>query len=74
MKIASRNRSAIVLSRTTPAPAPLADERRTRLRLRELCDEVLASYRVATECDLFSAEDRQRATALFANVLQPARG
>jgi hypothetical protein len=36
-------------------------DRRTRRRLRELCDEVLASYRVATGRDLFSEEDRRAA-------------
>lgn len=34
-------------------------ERRTRGRLRELCDEVLASYRMAQGEDLVTAEDRR---------------
>jgi hypothetical protein len=34
-------------------------DRRTRGRLRELCEEVLASYRVAQGEDLVTAEDRQ---------------
>jgi hypothetical protein len=33
-------------------------ERRTRGRLRELCDEVLASYRLAIGEDLVTQEDR----------------
>jgi hypothetical protein len=33
-------------------------ERRTRPRLRELCDEVLASYRLAIGADLVTPEDR----------------
>lgn len=33
-------------------------ERRTRPHLRELCDEVLASYRVAIGADLVTPEDR----------------
>ena len=37
------------------------EDRRTRPRLRELCDEVLASWRVATESDLFSDADRRAA-------------
>lgn len=46
------------------APATATAERRTRLRLRELCDEVLASYRLATEQELFTAEDRIAARQL----------
>jgi hypothetical protein len=34
-------------------------DRRSRGRLRELCEEVLASYRVAQGEDLVTAEDRQ---------------
>ena len=37
-------------------------ERRTHQRLRDLCDEVLASYRIAIGADLVTPEDR-----LFAN-------
>jgi hypothetical protein len=36
-------------------------DRRTRGRLRELCDEVLASYRMAQGQDLLSAEEREAA-------------
>lgn len=42
--------------------------RRTRLRLRELCDEVLASYRVATGRDPLSSSDREAANALLGRV------
>ena len=34
-------------------------ERRTRNRLRELCDEVLASYRLAVGEDLVTQDDRE---------------
>jgi hypothetical protein len=40
-------------------------DRRTRRRLRELCDEVLASFRVANGRDLFSDEDRRAADQLL---------
>lgn len=40
------------------------EDRRTRPRLRELCDEVLASFRLAAGQDLFSDDDRQAALAL----------
>jgi len=42
--------------------------RRTRLRLRDLCDEVLASYRVATGRDPLSAIERDDARALLGRV------
>jgi hypothetical protein len=36
-------------------------DRRTKGRLRELCDEVLASYRLAQGQDLLSQEEREAA-------------
>jgi hypothetical protein len=36
-------------------------DRRTRGRLRDLCDEVLASYRLAQGQDLLSPEERESA-------------
>ena len=36
-------------------------DRRTRSRLRELCEEVLASYRVAQGEDFVTSEDRETA-------------
>lgn len=45
----------------TAGPANLSGDRRTLLRLRDLCDEVLASYRLASDRDLFSADDRDAA-------------
>jgi hypothetical protein len=46
-----------------------ATERRTKLRLRELCDEVLASYHQARGRDLFSNDDRKAARELMASVV-----
>jgi hypothetical protein len=37
----------------------IRSERRTKERLRELCDEVLASYRLAVGEDLVTSEDRE---------------
>ena len=48
-----------------------ATERRTKLRLRELCDEVLASYHQARGRDLFSTDDRTIARDLMASVVHP---
>ena len=44
-------------------------ERRSKLRLRELCDEVLASYHQARGNDLFSSDDRKAARELMASVV-----
>jgi len=43
------------------APRRQRQDRRTRARLRELCDEVLASYRLAQGQDLLSQEERDSA-------------
>ena len=48
--------------------------RRTRLRLRELCDEVLASYRIATDRTPITARKRAEATALLRHVTPTLRG
>lgn len=45
-------------------------DRRTRVRLRELCDEVLASYRMAQGQDLLSSEERESAKQVL-RVLTP---
>ena len=44
------------------------NERRTRNRLRELCDEVLASYRIAQGQDFVTAEDRDAASQLLRSL------
>lgn len=62
-----KHRGPRSLRRTRP-------ERRTHQRLRELCDEVLASYRVAIGDDLMTPEDREAAQhVLRAVVPQSAR-
>ena len=40
-------------------------DRRQRARLRDLCDEVLASFRLATGHDPISEQDRQEAKELM---------
>jgi hypothetical protein len=52
---------------------PAAVNRRSRLRLRDLCDEVLASFRVARERDVISEADREDARSMLAG-LSPKRG
>ncbi len=43
-------------------------DRRQRARLRDLCDEVLASYRLANDHDPISEKDRREALELMARV------
>ena len=54
-------------SQAPRAPRKTAD-RRTLLRLRDLCDEVLASYRVAHERAPITERDRAEAQALLARL------
>lgn len=62
-------------TQTRPAPrtatsATVNADRRTRRRLRELCEEVLASYRVASDRDLFTADDRDAGRNLIRHVVR----
>jgi hypothetical protein len=55
--------------RTVPGTTRRArGDRRTRTRLRELCDEVLASYRLAQGQDLVTSEDRDVAAQLLRSL------
>jgi hypothetical protein len=54
-------------------PQRVPANRRSRVRLRELCDEVLASYRVARERDLISDGDRRAARAFLPGVAPAPR-
>ena len=49
-------------------PMGVPSDRRSRRRLRELCDEVLASYRVASDRDVISESDRADARAMLAQI------
>ena len=49
-------------------------ERRTKARLRELCDEVLASYRIAIGEDLVTPEDRELAQQHLRNLTPKLAG
>lgn len=51
-----------------PTNSATPSERRTRSRLRELCDEVLWSYRIADERDLISEQERTEARAILSRV------
>jgi hypothetical protein len=54
----------------TAGPREVATDRRSRSRLRDLCDEVLASYRVASGEDLFSEADRAEGRSFLTRVIQ----
>lgn len=54
-------------------PQPVAANRRTRARLRDLCDEVLASFRVARDRELITDRDRLDARAVLAGLTPEAR-
>jgi hypothetical protein len=56
------------VNRRPQAPRPGRSDRRTLRRLRELCDEVLASYRVAQGQDLLTQEDREAAEQVLREV------
>jgi len=49
-------------------PRPVRSDRRRRIRLRDLCDEVLASFRLAADRDPISEQDRQAAMDLLPRV------
>jgi hypothetical protein len=48
---------------------PANTDRRQRNRLRDLCDEVLASFRLAVGQDPISEQDRQMAMELMRGVV-----
>jgi hypothetical protein len=56
------------VSQTSQGTRAIRADRRTRLHLRELCDEVLASYRVAKSCDFFGEEERSEARAILSRI------
>jgi len=52
-------------------PMPVKQDRRERSRLRDLCDEVLASFRVAQSRELISEQELAESRAMLA-TLTPA--
>ena len=49
-------------------PKNVPSERRSHRRLRDLCDEVLASYRVASDRDVITDSDRMTARTMLATI------
>ena len=55
--------------RTTPTgPVAVSSDRRERRRLRDLCDEVLASFRAARSQELISEREVMESRALLATM------
>jgi hypothetical protein len=54
-------------------PRSVRSERRRRARLRELCDEVLASFRLASGRDPISEQDRRAAMELMPRLVTMKR-
>lgn len=52
----------------TAGPRRSRRERRIRSRLRELCDEVLASYRIAQGADLVTSDERDAAEQMLRSL------
>ena len=50
------------------AGRPDSTSRRTRVRLRDLCDEVLASFRMARQQDQFTERDRAEGRRLVEQI------
>jgi hypothetical protein len=55
----------VLASTRATGPRPVRSNRRRRNRLRDLCDEVLASFRLAADRDPISEQDREAATELL---------
>jgi hypothetical protein len=56
------------VQRGARGPRRHRSDRRTRARLRELCDEVLASYRLAQGLDVMTPEDRELAEQVLRDL------
>ncbi len=54
--------------RTGAGPTPVKQDRRQRGRLRELCDEVLASFRVARSRELISEREMEESREMLASM------
>ena len=57
-----------VSDRSAIGPAPVPADRRRLTRLRDLCDEVLASFRIAADRDIFSDQDRIDARSILSGL------
>jgi hypothetical protein len=70
MSVASRHSK----TRVPSATRRIRSERRTKNRLRELCEEVLASYRLAIGQDFVTDDDREVAQQYLRNMTPKLAG
>ena len=68
VQMLSGNRPTNATRSRTSGPKAVSSERRNRSRLRDLCDEVLASYRAASDRDVITESDRADARAMLARI------
>ena len=66
--------SRVAASTNLSGPRRVASDRRRRTHLRDLCDEVLASFRLASDRDPISEQDRQAAMELLPPLAPKPRG
>ena len=66
--------SRVAASTKLSGPRRVASDRRRRTHLRDLCDEVLASFRLASDRDPISEQDRQAAMELLPPLAPKPRG
>jgi hypothetical protein len=62
------NDSRLSTNRPASGSAIPSSDRRRRVRLRELCDEVLASFRLARHEDLFTERERAEGRELVHQI------
>jgi hypothetical protein len=53
----------------TPTTAAAPSERRSRARLRELCDEVIASFRAASSKEVITEAERSESRAILSKIV-----
>jgi hypothetical protein len=68
----SKRTSSSIRIRARTAASTLGSERRSLHRLRDLCDEVIASFRVAQGAELLSDAERSEASAFLAQLTPSA--
>ena len=69
MRTTPRSTASLAASASRSVPT----DRRRRARLRDLCDEVLASFRMARQPDLFTEQDRAEGRALVSSIVHRTR-
>jgi hypothetical protein len=53
----------------TPSTSAAPSERRSRARLRELCDEVIASFRAASSKEVITEAERSESRAILSKIV-----